>query len=106
MIKNGERGIDNQFFRAVGCTNTFAPGGQANDFGSQMAVGEWGILIALEGVQDMRNDNDIVVHLYANNDPMEVSPNHEPLPNATYAFDQDPRFQSKTRGRKRVRGDS
>jgi len=96
---DGERGIDNQFFRAVGCTNTLAPGGQANDFGTQMAVGEWGILIALENVQDARNDNDIVVRLYANNDPMEVSANHEPLPNATYAVDPDPRYQATSRGR-------
>ena len=96
---NGERGIDNQFFRAIGCTNTLAPGGQANDFGSQMAVGEWGILLSLEDVQDVRNDNDVVVRIYANKDPMETSANHEPLPNATYAFDQDPRYQASTRGR-------
>ena len=44
---NGERGIDNQFFRAVGCTHTLAPGGQANDFGSQMLVGESGHLALL-----------------------------------------------------------
>jgi hypothetical protein len=96
---NGEHGIDNQFFRAVGCTHTFQPGGQANDFGAQMLVGEWGILITLEDVQDLRNDNDVVVRIYANNDPMEVSPNREPLTNATYAFDPDPRYQATTRGR-------
>ena len=37
--------------------------------------------------------------IYANADPIELSPNREALPNATYAIDQDPRFQAKTRGR-------
>jgi len=96
---NGVGGIDNQFFRAIGCTNTFAPGGQANDFGSSgMLVGEWGILITLEDVQDLHNDSNVVVHLYANNDPVQLSPNREPLWHATYAIDQDPRYQAKTRG--------
>src|SRR5262249_48014131 len=88
-----------QFLRAVGCTHTLAPGGQQREFDTGMLVGEWGILIVLENVQDLRNDNDVVVHFYANADPIELSPSRQPLQNATYAFDQDPKYQATTHGR-------
>lgn len=96
---DGGRGIDNQFFRAVGCTRTFQPGGQANDFASEMLTGSWGILLALEDVQDLRNDDNVVVHFYANADPIQLSPSREPLADVTYAAGQDPRYQATTRGR-------
>lgn len=96
---DGARGIDNQFLRAVGCTRTFQRGGQANDFDTEMLTGSWGILIALEGVDDLRNDRDVIVKFYVNNDPIQLSPNREPLRNATYAFRQDPHYQATTRGR-------
>lgn len=96
---NGERGIDNQFYRAIGCTRTFQLGGQGNDFASEMLTGSWGILIELEDVQDLRNDNNVTVKFFANNDPVQLSPTREPLFNATYAAQQDPRYQATTRGR-------
>jgi hypothetical protein len=95
----GEHGVDNQFFRAVGCSNSFQSTGQSNTFEIEMLTGSWGILITLSGVDDIRNDADVEVGIYANADPIELSPNREPLPNATYAIEQNPRFQSKTRGR-------
>ena len=64
-----------------------------------MFTGAWGILISLEGVDDIRNDDSVEVGIFANADPIQLSPNRKPLPNATYAIDQDPRFQAKTRGR-------
>lgn len=96
---NGERGIDNQFYRVVGCSNSFQSTGLSNTFTTEMLTGAWGILIALSGVDDIRNDDSVEVGIYANADPIELSPNREPLPNATYAIHQDPRFRAKTRGR-------
>jgi hypothetical protein len=96
---DGVRGVDNQFFRVVGCTNGYQPGGQANGFAIEMLTGAWGILIALNGVDDLRNDNEVEVGIYANADPIQLSPTREPLANATYAADQDPRFRATTRGR-------
>jgi hypothetical protein len=95
----GERGIDNQFFRAVGCSNSFQPTGQSNGYEIEMYSGSWGILITLSGVDDIRNDDSVEVGIFANADPIELSPTRAALPNATYAIDQDPRFQAKTHGR-------
>jgi hypothetical protein len=96
---NGERGIDNQFFRAVGCSNSYQSTGQSNGWTIEMLTGSWGILITLDDVDDIRNDDDVEVGLFANADPIELSPNREPLRDATYAIQQDPRFQARTRGR-------
>jgi hypothetical protein len=96
---NGERGIDNQFYRVVGCSNSFQSTGQSNGFATEMLTGAWGILITLSGVDDIRNDDEVEVGFFANADPIELSPTREPLRNATYAIEQDPRFQARTRGR-------
>jgi hypothetical protein len=96
---NGERGIDNQFFRVVGCSKSFQSTGQSNGFEIEMLTGSWGLLITLKGVDDLRNDNDVEVGLYSNADPIQLSATREPLANATYAIEQDPRFQATTHGR-------
>ena len=90
---------DNQFYRAVGCIRSFQPAGQSNGFGTEMLTGAWGILLTLSGVDDLRNDDDVEVGIYANADPMQLSPSREPLDYATYAMSQEPRFRSTTRGR-------
>jgi hypothetical protein len=96
---DGERGIDNQFYRVVGCSNSFQSTGQSNTYEIEMYTGAWGILITLKGVHDLKNQKDIEVGIYANADPIELSPTRQALPNATYAIDQDPRFQATTHGR-------
>jgi hypothetical protein len=62
-------------------------------------TGAWGILITLKGAQDLHNAKDVEVGIYANADPIQLSPTREALPNATYAMDQDPRFRATTHGR-------
>lgn len=96
---NGERGIDNQFYRVVGCSKSFQSTGQSNTFEIEMHTGSWGILLTLEDLDDIHNDDHVEVGFFANADPIELSPTREPLPNVTYAADQDPRFRAKTRGR-------
>jgi len=96
---NGERGVDNQFYRAVGCDKAYQSTGPGNTWTIEMHTGAWGVLIALDGVDDIRNDDSVDVVFAANADPIELSPNREPLSNATYAMQQDPRFRAKTRGR-------
>jgi hypothetical protein len=96
---DGERGIDNQFYRVVGCSPSFQSTGQSNTFEIEMYTGAWGILITLKGVHDLKNQKDIEVGIYANADPIQLSPTREALADATYAVDQDPRFQATTHGR-------
>jgi len=97
--QQGAHGVDNQFFRAVGCSRSFQSSGLSNTFASEMLTGAWGIVMSLSGVDDIRNDDNVEVGLYANADPIQLSPSRVPLEYATYAIDQDPRFRAKTRGR-------
>jgi len=96
---NGEHGIDNQFFRVVGCSRSYQPSGQSWDNTIELRTGSWGVLITLEGVTDIRNSPNIQVGIYASADPIELSPTREPLAFATYSPIQDPRFRATTRGR-------
>jgi len=97
--RNGRRGVDNQFFRVVGCNRSFQSTGQSNGFGVGMLTGSWGILITLEGVDDVRNDDSVEVGFVSNADPIQLSPTREPLAYATYAMHQDRRYRTKMHGR-------
>jgi hypothetical protein len=106
---NDERGVDNQYLRLVGCTGTPPPDNGASHAGwlppaqekqeNTMLEGGWGVLIALRGVDNLQNDDSVDVGIYANADPIELSARREPIVNATYAADQDPRFRGETHGR-------
>lgn len=96
---DGEGGVDNQFYRVVGCSTSFQSTGSSNLFAIEMLTGSWGILITLSGVDDLRNDDHVEVGLYANADPIQLSPTRKPLEFATYAIDQDPRYRATTVGR-------
>jgi len=96
---NGERGVDNQFYRLVGCSKSFQSTGQSNTFEIEMYTGSWGILLTLKGAGDLHNAKDVEVGIYANADPIQLSPTREALQNATYAADQDPRFRATAHGR-------
>ncbi|MET1755854.1 hypothetical protein ABVV53_10340 [Novosphingobium sp. RD2P27] len=96
---NGERGVDNQFYRVVGCTTGFQPTGQANGFQVEMHTGSWGILMTLKGVDDPRNDPEVEVGFFANSDPIQLSAARAPLSHATYATESNPRYRATTRGR-------
>jgi hypothetical protein len=96
---NGERGIDNQFSRVVGCSRSFQSTGQSNTYAIEMLTGSWGIIITLDGVDSIENDDEVEVGFYANADPIQLSPGREPLDYATYITDQDPRFRANAHGR-------
>jgi hypothetical protein len=53
----GETGIDNQFYRVIGCTTGFQSTGQGNSFRTGMYTGSWGILVALREADDVRNES-------------------------------------------------
>lgn len=95
----GEEQIENQFYRAVGCLPSFQSRGQSNHFAIGMLTGSWGIVISLSDVDDINNDDYVEVGIYANGDPIQVSPSRDPLSYATYAIKEDPRFHAFTHGR-------
>jgi hypothetical protein len=95
----GNRGIDNQFFRVVGCSRSFQSEGLSNHFVTTMKTGAWGITIQLSGLDDIKNDNEVEVVIAANADPIQLSAARDALPYATYARSQDPRFRAETTAR-------
>ncbi|MFV8816416.1 hypothetical protein [Haliea sp. E17] len=97
--KEGGEGVDNQWYRVVGCSRSYQSAGQSNGFNIAMLTGSWGILFALEGVDDIRNDDAVTVHLYANGDPIRLSPAREPLAFATYTAKPEPRYSATTTGK-------
>lgn len=104
----GASGVDNQYLRLTGCSGNppadtgeehegwLPPTGEALE--NTMLEGGWGVLIELRGVDDFVNDDEVAVGIYANADPIVMSAQREPIPYATYAADQDPRFRGETRG--------
>lgn len=92
-------GVDNQFARLVGCSNSYQSTGPSNTWEIEMLTGSWGILIGLDGVDDLRNDPDVQVSFYANADPIQLSPTRIALRDATYAAEQDPAYRAVARGR-------
>jgi hypothetical protein len=96
---DGIEGVGNRFYRVVGCSRSYQSSGSSNTFATEMLTGSWGIVITLSGVDDIHNDDNVEVGIFANGDPIALSPNRTPLEYATYAIDQDPRFRAKTRGR-------
>jgi hypothetical protein len=96
---HGEQGIDNQFYRAVGCLQGYQANALGNSFATEMLSGSWGILIAVSGIDDYRNDAQVDVGFFANADPIMLSPSRQALAYATYAIHSDPQFQARTQGR-------
>jgi hypothetical protein len=96
---DGSKGVDNQFYRLVGCSKSYQSTGQSNTYEVEMYTGSWGILLTLGGVDSLQNDPDVEVGFFANADPIQLSPTREALASSTYAIEQDPRFQAKAHGR-------
>jgi hypothetical protein len=95
----GRSGIDNQFYRVIGCLSGFQSNAQGNEFQIEMLTGAWGILMTLEGVDNIQNDPDVEVGFYANADPIQLSASRKPLAFGSYAMKQEPKYRAVTRGR-------
>ncbi len=96
---DGDTGIDNQWYRTVGCSRSFQPNGMSVTFNIAMLTGSWGIVIELQGVDDLSNDDHVQVSIYANGDPIRLSPAREPLAYASYTPKVDKRFGTNVPGR-------
>lgn len=78
----GEDGIDNQWYRVVGCLQTFQPGGLLYEyFNAGMRAGEFSILVSIDGINDPANDDEVRVGFYTAADPKAVA--KQPASSAT-----------------------
>ena len=98
---NGERGIDNQMYRAVGCIKGRRQGSEMYEyFNTNMRQGDYTILIELTGVDDLKNDNEVQVGFYAGQDAMMNSiDGRVALTNTSLRVHHDRHYHAVTRGK-------
>jgi hypothetical protein len=102
----GERGIDNQLFRAEGCLGYYR--GSATDPNVEGAIiayynrmlneGLHTIVIEIAGVDDLRNDEDVSVGFFSTRDkPLLVG--KKLMPHSSFTTLDNPRWRHVTKGR-------
>lgn len=97
---NGERGIDNQMWRAMGCTKGLRRNGDALAYApSLIRQGGSNVLIEITGIDDERNDPEIVVGIYRGGDPVALDAAGEVLPGGSLHVHEDTRYHSLLKGR-------
>ena len=91
----GESGIDNQVWRVVGCVRGFQQGDLIDSTsGAAVKDGSRTILMEVSGVDDLRNDTDVVVRLYSSTDPAPKDAAGEILGGGSLFVHENPRFHS------------
>ena len=109
---NGEKGIDNQFYRATGCMKLIrwdkAAGESFNDAfdwangdgqdAINFKMGEMTILIEVEGVDDKLNDPDVTVGFYSGRNAMVNDAQGRLVANTSRTSTDDPRYRVKVKG--------
>ena len=102
---DGTVGVDNQFYRLVGCTYGWRHVGavdlNANEMRGTSGLGM--ILVDISGVNenDPRNSDDVTVTFYRSIDQFALDPHGAPLPFSTYRIDTangKPRYSDKLKG--------
>ncbi len=78
----GEKGIDNQLYRVLGCAVGWRAGGMVENItrSFQRSEFEGRLLIEIADVDDETNDNDVTVYTYRGRDPIVVESTGKILP--------------------------
>ncbi len=88
---DGQKGIDNQLYRVLGCVESFRPGFNANDFFDDAEIGTDNynrLLIEITGVTSLENSPHVEVTTYRGLEPLLASATGKGyLPGATEQID-------------------
>ncbi|MFM8517358.1 MAG: CHRD domain-containing protein [Nevskiaceae bacterium] len=100
----GERGVDNQMYRLLGCHYGWRRNGVLDTFGNEERrnSGRGVILLEIKGVTDERNSPNVEVGFYRATDPYQIDSAGRILPWASYRVDMQagkPRYGAVARGR-------
>jgi hypothetical protein len=95
---DGEAGIDNTFYRALGCWKTYRGperlSSGALQFNDGMRNGSWTMVIVVSGAgADPRNDDDVMVGFYMSKDPMVKGGDGNISPDYTYRIQPHARYE-------------
>jgi hypothetical protein len=98
----GETGIDNNFYKTVGCVDTFklqkdGISGYTKAVGA--VEGTPAHLILITGVDDPLNDPDVTVYYYTALEPVILGADGKAIADRTYRIDPDVRWHNVTHGK-------
>lgn len=97
---NGEPGIDNQLYRALGCIKGRRQGSFMHGYyNAGMRQGDYSILIEVLGVDDPNNDDDVKVGFYAGQDPLVNNVDNVSLTYASLRVHHDRHYRAMTAGK-------
>lgn len=96
---DGEPGVDNQYGRIFACVGGLREKGTvAPFFVEQMRTGSWSMLIEVSGVQDARNDTDVIIDIFGGADPMPKDSAGNILANGSLSAKPDPNLHTRLTG--------
>lgn len=102
---NGEKGVDNQLYRVIGCLEGHR-GSRGNDgfvfqyiMERMRAEGMMTYLMEVKGIDDPRNDPEVELSIYLGADPLVQDARGEVQPDSTQRVNPDPRWHNHVRGR-------
>lgn len=96
---DGEKGVDNQLWRAIGC---YKQNQEENDPAFQekvMISARSPMLIEVSGIDDPRNDPDVTVRVLTGADALVRDGAGKPLAHASFSLDPDPGLVNVAHGR-------
>jgi hypothetical protein len=97
---NGEPGVDNQWWRVMGCIKHYQHGANIQTYAhSIIRGGEISILIEVTGVDDARNDEAVGVAIYSSSDPVPLDAAGDVTSGGSLETHPDTRFHARTTGR-------
>lgn len=97
---DGSQGVDNQWWRAMGCIKYYRPGHIISQYNAMnIRQGQVSILLELTGVDDVRNDPEVEIGLYSSQDGVTTDAPGAVLSGASLAVTDNTRFHSRARGR-------
>lgn len=96
---DGAAGVDNQLWRAIGCIKIFRAEGDAQQAEATLVSALAPTLIELRGVDDPRNDPDVVVNIYAALDPVARDGRGGAMLQVSYRTSMDAKLRATTHGR-------
>jgi hypothetical protein len=101
---NGEKGVDNQLYRIIGCMEGHR-GSRGNDgfvfqyiMERMRAEGMMTYLLEVSGIDDEKNDPDVEVSVYLGADPLVQDARGEVPADTTQRINPDPRWHNQVHG--------
>ena len=102
---NGERGVDNQLYRILGCINAYRPestfqGNVIRDFVvSARQDGQVTTVLEISGITDERNDDNVEVGIYSSPNPTLYDADRQGVPYSSLTTTTNPRWRNVTHGK-------